>query len=251
MRMIILAAGKGTRLRPLTDNTPKSLIDLGNGSTMLEQQLKGAIKCEHITEVVIITGYRSEQIEAKVTSYRSDIPIQIVYNPFYDVSNNLLSLWTAQHLMQNEDFIITNGDNIYEDSVYEILNDECAKEDGIRVCIDFKDEFDDDDMKVRFNEDGSTALISKKIAKENIDAESVGLTIIKGEKYRKLFRNKVLNLVRQEVYKNKFWLEIFNSLAADGVSIKHFEVGPDDWQEVDFHPDIEDLKELILKKKKK
>lgn len=249
--MIILAAGKGTRLRPLTDNTPKSLIDLGNGSTMLEQQLKGAIKCEHIKEVVIITGYRSEQIEAKVTGYRSDIPIQIVYNPFYDISNNLFSLWTAQHLMQNENFIITNGDNIYEDSVYKILNAECAEEDGIRVCINFKEEFDEDDMKVRFDDEGAIALISKKIEKEYIDAESVGLTIIKGEKYRNLFRNKILKLVRQEEYKNKFWLEIFNSLAIDGVRIKHFEVGRDDWQEVDFHPDIEDLKELILRKMKK
>ncbi len=251
MRMIILAAGKGTRLRPLTDNTPKSLIDLGNGSTMLEQQIKGAIKCRHIREVVIITGYRSEQIEAKVKGYRSDIPIQIVYNPFYDISNNLFSLWTAQHLMQNEDFIITNGDNIYEDSVYQILNTECEKEDGIRVCINFKDEFDDDDMKVSFDSDGSTELISKKIPKENIDAESVGLTIIKGEKYRKLFRNKLLNLVRQEENKNKFWLEIFNSLASDGVSIRTFEVDPGAWQEVDFHPDIDDLKKLIMAKKKK
>ena len=247
MKMIILAAGKGSRLMPLTENTPKSLIDIGNGTTMLEQQIKGAIKCSRIKEVIIITGYKSEQIEAKVKGYRSDIPIKIVFNPFYDVSNNLASLWTSHHVMLDDDFIITNGDNIYEDSIYEILNAECDKGEGIKVCVDFKDQFDSDDMKVSLKRSGDILKISKKIPEKEIDVESVGLTIVKGENYRRLFRDKIIELLKKEEYRDKFWLEILNSLVQDGLPIKTFEVPANDWREVDFHPDMEDIREIILR----
>lgn len=251
MRMIVLAAGKGTRLRPLTDNTPKSLIDLGNGSTMLEQQIKGAVSCRHIAEMVIITGYRTEQIEAKIQKYIDQIPIQIVYNPFYDLSNNLFSLWTSHYLMETDDFVITNGDNIYEPAVYEILDREIEKDEGIRVCINYKSEFDEDDMKVNLDPAGHAIAISKKLPRDKTDAESVGLSIVKGERYRNLFRKKILELIRKVEYRNLFWLEIYNRLTEDGVSIGTFEIESNDWQEVDFHPDINDLRDLILRSKGK
>lgn len=251
MRMFILAAGKGTRLRPLTDNTPKSLIDLGNGSTMLEQQIKGAIKCKVIDEVVIITGYKSEQIEAKIMAYNHTIPIQVVYNPFYDQSNNLFSLWTAHFLMKDTDFIVTNGDNIYQDSVFDVLENEYSKGEGIKVCIDRKDEYDEDDMKVILDNDEHAVRISKEITMDDVNAESVGLSIVAGEKYRRLYENKILELVRKEEYRNKFWLEIYNSLVDDGITINTFGIAPPDWQEIDFHPDVKVLKELILKSEKR
>ena len=93
MKILILAAGTGSRLLPLTRNTPKSLIDLGNGMTLLETQLE-AIRPTGVAKVVIVTGYRSEQIEAKIRHHEG-FDFQIVYNPFFDVSNNLVSAWMA------------------------------------------------------------------------------------------------------------------------------------------------------------
>ena len=106
MKAIILAAGKGERLMPLTSDTPKSLLELENGTTLLESQLININKTG-ITKVVIVTGYLTEKIESKVELYREkyNIDIQIIYNPFYDISNNLLSLWQAKHEMES-DFII-------------------------------------------------------------------------------------------------------------------------------------------------
>ena len=72
MKVLILVAGTGSRLWPLTRNTPKSLLDLGRGLTLLETQLD-AIKPSGVTDIVLLTGYRSAQIEAKIQGQRDPL----------------------------------------------------------------------------------------------------------------------------------------------------------------------------------
>ena len=84
MKIIILAAGKGTRAFPLTKNTPKPLLDIGNGVTLLERQLDNIKKSKVIDEVVLVIGYLAEQIEAKIKMHlESGLKITTAYNPFY------------------------------------------------------------------------------------------------------------------------------------------------------------------------
>lgn len=248
VKLFILAAGKGNRLWPLTQNTPKSLIDFGDGTTILERQINSAIKAEKIDEVNIITGYKSEQIEAKVKDLKSKIPIKIIFNPVYDITNNLVSLWVAHHRMLDTDFMITNGDNIYiNDAFSKIWND---RDSVIQITIDHKDEYDSDDMKVKFDSGGEVLRVHKDIPIEDTGAESVGLALIKGKKSRRLFVNKLNQLVRDKDYLNRFWLEIFNSLIEDGIPIATAEIDKDDWQEVDFHPDVDTMKKIVFPDKK-
>ncbi len=245
MNLFILAAGVGSRLFPLTKNTPKSLIDLGEGVTLLEKQLENAINSNLFDNVFIITGYKTEQIEAKIKVYKSKIPITIIYNPFYDITNNLVSVWTAFPYMINDDFIITNGDNTYKENVFnKIISD---KNEIIQLTIDYKDLYDDDDMKVKLDSNKNAVRVHKDIPLEETNAESVGLTLIKGDKSRKLFTNKVSQLVKEKEYLNKFWLEIFNSLIEDGLTIDVKEIEKNDWFEIDFHPDVDLLRDAIIK----
>ncbi|HDZ85246.1 MAG TPA: CTP--phosphocholine cytidylyltransferase, partial [Candidatus Moranbacteria bacterium] len=85
MRAIILTAGKGNRLYPLTKNTPKCLLKIFNGHSILESQVNLFREYE-IDEIVIVTGFLAHQIEQFVELY-SDIPIITVHNPFYLISN--------------------------------------------------------------------------------------------------------------------------------------------------------------------
>ena len=245
MKLFILAAGKGDRLWPLTRNTPKSLIDFGDGTTILERQLENAVQSGLFSEISIVTGYKSEQIEAKLKDYRSDIPITTIFNPVYEITNNLISLWAAHLAMLDEDFMVTNGDNIYIADVFRKV--QTGREEVIQLTIDFKDEYDEDDMKVQLGHGRTVTRVHKDIPADNTDAESVGLALVKGEKSRRLFVDRIIHLVRDKEYLQKFWLEVFNALAESGVTVEVVEIGHDEWQEVDFHPDVDVMKQIVFK----
>ena len=247
MKLFILAAGKGTRLWPLTRNTPKSLIDLGDGTTLLERQIEAAINSKIFNEIIIITGYKAEQIEAKIQEYRNSINMTTIYNPFYDISNNLVSLWVANYRMLEDDFMITNGDNIYKEHVFSKVYKALENErEVIAITIDYKENYDEDDMKMILDDKRNVLRVHKEIPIEETKAESVGLALVKGSKSREVFVNTIRSLIRNKEYLNKFWLEIFNSLVNSGYIVKTVEIDKNDWKEVDFHPDIETLKRLIL-----
>ena len=244
MNLIILAAGVGSRLFPLTKNKPKSLVDLGDGTTLLERQIENAINCDIIDNIYIVTGYRSKQIEDKILDFKDKININIIFNPFYEISNNLFSLWSAHFVMDERDFLISNGDNIYQDSVYDNIHN--LSSNTISITIDYKNKYDEDDMKVILK-DGDVRQVSKMIEMDKIDAESVGLAIIKGKKNRKIFKDKLNSLVDDITNKDKFWLEIFNALSYDEHKIGTYEISEKDWGEIDFHPDIENVRAAISK----
>ena len=240
MKIIILAAGKGERLFPLTKNTPKPLIDLGDGETLLEKQLKSLSESKVIDEVIIVIGYLYEQVESKLKNFKTNLKIRTLYNPFYEMSNNLITLWLSKYEM-NKDFLITNGDNLYtNDVVSDLVN---MTNDGIYVTICYRDNLGEDDMKVILDENKKILRVSKEIEKSNV--ESIGLVKVQGDKYRKIYQEVLEQLARDKIYLNKFWLETFNVLAERGVEIHSFEIDKDKWREVDFHFDLKDLRELI------
>ncbi len=243
MRIILLAAGKGERLMPLTRNTPKSLLDMGNGKTLLEEQIERMQASGVIDEIVLVVGYLADQVEAKIRMHlENGIKINTCYNPFYEMSNNLISLWLAKGEM-TEDFLVANGDCLFTAETYAGLVG--GYEQGIVLSVNYKDSYDEDDMKVRLA-DNLVVQVSKEIKVSEVDAESPGLALVRGKKFRRLFRETLETLARDRNYLNRFWLEVFNRLIFDGRPI-HF--WPFDrnmpWQEVDFHMDIKNLKEIV------
>lgn len=245
-RLFILSAGKGTRLWPLTKDNPKSLVELSDGSCILERQIRTAIDSGVIDEISIITGYMHDKIEEYILRFKNQIEINTIYNPFYDVSNNLLSLWTAIYPMQERDFMITNGDNIYLADVFKQVIS--SKKETIQITIDYKEKYDMDDMKVSFSDDLITR-VHKDIPMEDIKAESVGLCLVQGESSRNTFTSKLIELAKDESYMNRFWLEVFNSLIDINQQVIDYKIiNEKDWQEIDFHPDIEIVKKIFSAK---
>lgn len=247
MKLIILSSGTGRRLLPLTANTPKSLIDLGGGKTLLETNLNNAAASGVIDEVVLVIGYCADQVEAKIKKYRKEgMKIKLIYNPFYEVSNNLMTLWMAKSEMY-EDFIVTNGDNIFNPIVFQELT--LKNKNGIFLTTSHRSTYRDDDMKVIL-QDGLVEVVSKQIPNDKADAESVGLTLISGEKYREIFKHNLEELAREPEYINKFWLEVFNRMINKGVRVVPFEIdGQKLWVEIDFHGDLNQIIQSLLERK--
>ena len=242
MKAIILAAGKGERLMPLTSDTPKSLLELENGTTLLESQLI-TINKTVIDKVVIVTGYLTEKIESKVQRYSKEynIDIQIIYNPFFDISNNLLSLWQARHEMES-DFIIINGDDIFNDSVLLGLL-EHDKNELITMVIDRKETYDEDDMKL-IVENGRILEVSKKIPLKEANGESIGMIRVTGEA-KGIMVDTMERMVRNKKNMQVFYLAMIQELINQGIVVGYHEISSKDWAEIDFHPDLEDIRKKI------
>ena len=240
MRAIIIAAGKGTRLYPITKNTPKSLLDIGQGLTLLETQLHSLQDCG-ITDIVIIVGYRAEQIEAKIKEYEKDFNITTVYNPFYETSNNLVSVWMARHYMTDE-FITINGDDIFDPVIIKNL---MKSKENITMITDVKDEYDSDDMKI-ISEKGLVKKVSKKIPIAEANGESVGIIKFSGHG-PKIYRDVLEEMVREPENINVFYLQAIQKIIDKGYPV-HFSICDEkDWGEIDFHPDLKLIRQYVSK----
>lgn len=104
-RAIIMAAGTGTRMRPVTLHTPKPMISV-NGVRMIDTVIQ-ALHANHITEIYVVVGYRKEQFQPLTQQYPG---LTLIENPYYDTCNNISSLYMARAYL--EDAMILDGDQI-------------------------------------------------------------------------------------------------------------------------------------------
>ena len=104
-RAIIMAAGKGTRMRPVTLHTPKPLVKV-NGKRMIDSVIE-ALHKNGISEIYIVVGYLKDQFEILPKEYEN---VKLIENPFYDTCNNISSLYVSRDYIENS--IILDGDQI-------------------------------------------------------------------------------------------------------------------------------------------
>lgn len=114
MKVIILAAGQGTRLRPLTDDRPKCMVEV-NGRSIIERQLEVMYRCGIAEkDITIIAGYCSEALKRKF----GNTALNIIINGEYESTNMVYSLMCARSLMEEqEDVLVSYGDIIYNETV--------------------------------------------------------------------------------------------------------------------------------------
>lgn len=239
MKAVILSAGKGTRMMPLTANTPKCLIDIGQGKTVLESQLDVLRACG-FKEVYVVAGYRIEQVEAKVAGYCGDgMKTKVIHNPFYATTNNIISLWLALPYVNGE-FISINGDDIFKESVIEAL---LAADGDIAMTIDRKEAYDSDDMLV-VTEGTLVRRVGKDLDRTLANGESVGIIRYRDRGVSTL--DETLNLMlRDEKSLQRFYLAALQQIMDRGFPVSACEVDRKDWAEIDFHPDVQEVRAKV------
>ncbi len=173
MKAIILAAGRGSRLRPLTDDLPKCLLPIGN-ATILERLLRN-LEVAGVGEAVLVCGYRMNQVGQAAEAYPGNIGIHLVSNPFHEVADNLVSLWAARSFMDG-DFLLINGDNVFSPAALPLL---AHSDSPCCLMVRRRETYDDDDMKVAIRDEG-IVRIGKNLSAVETTAESVGIMRFSG-----------------------------------------------------------------------
>lgn len=231
MKAIILSAGKGSRLLPLTENTPKCLLPLAEGYTILSWQLT-QLQDAGVRDTVVVSGFNTEMVEAEIARFKGAMRVRVLYNPFYHVADNLGSVWMARGEMNDAPFMILNGDTIFKADVARRLMAQAKS--PITLTTSSKDSYDDDDMKV-IHENGRLLQVSKKLDAAKANAESIGFMLFQ-KQGAEAFKARVEELMRSREGTSMFYLSVINALAAE-IEIGTVHVGRDDWQEVDFPHD--------------
>ena len=240
LKAIILGAGQGKRLLPLTSDRPKSTIELA-GRSMLDWQIEQFTQCG-INEIFVVTGFKARVLEDEIAAIREIYPgckIRSIFNPFYAVADNLVSCWMARQVMDG-DFVLINGDTIFHANVLKrLLSNPSAP---ITLAIDKKEHYDEDDMKVHL--DGTTLLeIGKNLTTDRIGGESIGMLYFQGSG-AKIFADTLGKLMRSDGALNIWYLSAIGAIAQDK-RVETRSIEKLDWCEVDFPVDKTEAETMV------
>ena len=238
MRAIILSAGRGSRLLPLTTDLPKCLLPIGI-TTVLGLQLDTLLRCG-VENVTVVTGFNEHLVRAEIDARQTGPKVDVLYNPFFQVADNLGSCWMVREYM-HDDFLIINGDTLFSPAILEKVLNAPAKD--ITVTIDQKDHYDGDDMKVTLSE-GQLLAISKTLAPRETHGESIGMLRFMNDGTQ-VFREELERLMRLKDGTKSWYLSAIDGLAKSGQRIDTTNIKGSTWAELDTPEDYEICRSLF------
>jgi len=241
MRAIILSAGQGRRLYPLTKELPKCLLPLQDDIAVLELQLR-TLAAAGVATATVVVGFAAADVERYLRALPPfGIEIETLYNPFFESTDNLITAWLARERMRDE-FLLINGDTIFEPAVLRRLLD--APRAPAAMAIDRKPEYDADDMKVSLSREGRVRAVSKCLESEAVDAEAVGMIRFQGSGGRALVEG-LDRAVRDTAAHGRYYLSVVNENALRGRRIEAVSVEGVWWQEIDCPSDLARARALV------
>lgn len=113
MTYIILAAGKGNNLQPLTLKYAKTSYKLDEETTVLQRMVRSIRKADKNAEIVVVVGYKAEEIKRELDGES----VIFVMNPFYEVTNSISSVWFARDYLERENVTIVHGDAVFSNEI--------------------------------------------------------------------------------------------------------------------------------------
>lgn len=239
MKAIILSAGQGSRLLPLTQARPKCLVEVG-GESVLARQIN-ALAASGVTEIVVVAGFFARLVEEEVDRLRRPgLIIRAIHNPFFKVADNLASCWLVRDEMQG-DFLLLNGDTLFEPAICQRLLADARW--PITLTVDRKPAYDADDMKVALDGDRVVA-VNKTMPMSEVDAESIGLSIWRGEGPA-LLRAALEAAMRHQEAVGWWYLKVVEQIARETGMVGSVSIQGLRWAELDFLPDLDRAEALF------
>jgi choline kinase len=233
---VLLVAGIGSRLRPLTDDIPKALVKVGRES-ILERAVR--ILSEHgVGRFVFATGYRQEAVKEAV----GGMGVEAVFcqNPEFCSTQNAVSLALCESAVRGEAFFKLDGDVLFESGILSRLEEAVArgpKGTDLVVAVDGVRPLDAEAMKVRAGADGGIWAFGKGLTVEESQGESIGIERIGADGNALLF--EALAEMRANNQTNRYYEDVYSELIARARLVAQaVEVGDLAWTEVDTLEDL-------------
>ena len=234
---IILVAGTGSRLKPLTAEVPKALVSLGR-ETILQRLVRQLSVCG-IDHLVLATGYCESMIRSAFKS--SNLTIDYCYNPGYAQSQNSISLGICADAVAGESFVKLDGDLVLDPEVVgAVINDPST----MTVAVDTSRQLDDEAMKVRMRPDGTIITFAKSIPLHLAQAESVGIEKLSADIAEIVFAR--IGELRRAGILDRYYEETYAELISESKLTAHaVDVASLAWTEVDTFEDLNQARQLI------
>lgn len=232
MKAIILAAGVGSRIRPLTNNCPKSLLKV-DGKTILEMMLSHIQDCG-IHEVIFVLGYLQEQIKEYVKTNFPDLNTHFVTNGRYAETNTGFSLMLTKDLIQDSTFIKFDADVVFDKEILKKLI-ECEYDNCL--CVDKNINLDAEEIKVIVKDNNRVIKASKTVNPKDAVGESIGIEKISGETAKLLFAELEI-MMEDEKNHQEYYEGAYERLMEDHVPFYALEISGLRWVEIDTQEDF-------------
>lgn len=240
MRAIILAAGMASRLRPLTDNTPKCLLKIGERSLL--QRSIDALTSNGIKEIVIVTGYLHNLIEDFIREQYPNVNVSFIHNDVYDSTNNIYSLWLARPKADGEEILLLDSDLLYDPEIITRVLSTPAE----NILTLIRHDLGEEEMKVVTDgsSEGNIIEISKTCSPADAIGESLGIEKM-GKSYTSALYKELEPMMTQEHLENVFYEKAFERLIPKGHTFKVLDVTDLFSCELDTVEDFQNAKERI------
>ncbi len=232
---ILLVAGVGSRLRPLTDTMPKCLVPLGD-ETILARQVR-LLAAAGVTHLVLSTGFAAEAVHAALA--RCALPCTFAHNPDYATTQNIVSLHRALAVAPPGDVVKLDGDVVFTGA---LLPRVLRRSDGAVVAVDDRQPVRDEAMKVSAR-GGVAERFGKGIPAAEAMGESIGVEWF-GAAARAVLADVVGSAVgagRTDLY----YEDVYAEVIARGVRMGCAAVGDLPWTEVDDREDLARAEALV------
>ncbi|WP_303647400.1 HAD-IIA family hydrolase [Halohasta salina] len=234
MDAVILAAGTGSRLRPLTIDQPKACVTV-DAVPIAEHQLR-AYDAAGFETVHVVTGHMADRIEAlcERLSVALSVDIELIHNEVFANTDNMYSLYCAREAVAGEPFVLSNGDVVFEPAVVDRL---AAVDDHSAIAVD-TDQYDPEAMKITVDEAGAITGISKQFENEVAAGTSIDCYRFSAATSAKLFDRIERRIEVDGEYTAWTELAIDDLVSSGSHDVRPVDIEGADWVEIDERADL-------------
>ena len=233
MTYIILAAGKGNNLQPLTLKYAKTSFKLDEETTVLQRMVRSIRKADKNAEIVVVVGYKAEEIKKELDGEN----VVFVMNPFYEVTNSISSVWFARDYLERENVAIVHGDVVFSDEIirehltrpteypYVLGDSSCVRPGAYNIVA----------------KDNQVLVMSKKL--ENFTAKYCCMTKLDPVSSR-LLKEEIDSMINGNMYDQFFEDSLVQMIMFHDFQLSYVDIAGQKWSEVDTVDDLLTAQEI-------